>query len=109
MAEHKSDETPATNTPAPNAVPASPPAPSTPANRPSAAQPRTKAPAAAKTPTTRYYQVAHGAVGGWEQGAIITSDDLAQPGIDIDRLLKLGAIAETAAPEADAPAADDGE
>ncbi len=53
----------------------------------------------------QYYQIMHGGVGQWSQGTIITSDDLA--GIDVDRLLGLGAIAETAAPVDVTPATEE--
>lgn len=53
-------------------------------------------------PVKTYYQVMHGAVGQWPQGTVISlQDDLV--GIDVDRLLRLGAIAETAAPVAATP------
>jgi hypothetical protein len=75
-------------------------------------------PSAAKTaaPARQWYQIAHGGVGQWAQGQIITSDDLVN--IDVDRLLSLGAIQEitepidvpsTAAQDEDAPVGPDGE
>jgi hypothetical protein len=71
----------------------------------------------AAAPEKTYYQVIHGAVGQWEQGAVISSDDLFAPvydknanlvgtqPIDVERLLRLGAIAVTTAPAE--PIADD--
>lgn len=79
--------------------------------------PKPKA-AAAKAPAgPKYYKVLHGAVGQWSQDAVISSDELvanvhdasgkliSTTPIDIDRLLRLGAIAETSAPTVE-PAAE---
>lgn len=53
-----------------------------------------------------YYRVLHGAVGGWEQGTSLSSDDLS--GIDVGRLLRLGAIEPTQEPIKDVtPVADE--
>jgi hypothetical protein len=68
-----------------------------PDNQPKPAQ-HAAASAPAKAPIVTHYKALH-AVGVWEAGAIIPAADLAQPGIDIDRLLSLGAIAVTAAPD----------
>jgi len=85
-----------TVTPDPNA-----PAPNKPAEK---APQRPQVVAQAKAPKVTYYQVLHGAVGVWAQGAVISSDELVANVHDIDRLLKLGAIAVTDAPIEDAPA-----
>jgi hypothetical protein len=52
--------------------------------------------AAGAAPTIGWYVVLHGAVGGWEQGRVVTAEELQN--IDIDRLLRLGAIAPTQEP-----------
>lgn len=76
--------------------------------------PKKSANASADAPAKTYYLVTHSMVGGWEQGQVISSDDLA--GVDTDRLLRLGAIAPTQEPikdvlpldqEADIEQADD--
>jgi hypothetical protein len=64
--------------------------------------------AAEQAPAKSYYQIVHGAVGGWAQGQVISSDDLA--GIDVDRLLRLGAIAPTQEPIKDVlPLSEEGD
>lgn len=86
-------------TPTPPTTPdtsGTPPAPaptSAPRQRTLVAQPK-----AAKI---AYYKVLHGAVGQWAQDTVISSDDLT--GVDVGRLLKLGALAVTDAPAEEAP------
>lgn len=74
---------------------------------PASALPAKKASAAPakKAPAPTHYTIVHGAVGPWAQDRVLSADELA--GIDIDRLLRLGAIAPTAAPDEDEGAADD--
>ena len=55
-------------------------------------------------PILTFYTVLHGAVGPHVQGSVITSADL--NGVNVQRLLDLGAIVETAAPVEVAPVAD---
>jgi len=76
-----------------------------PDNQPKAAQPAQRAAAPAKERAVTHYKVLHGAVGQWEQGAVISSDDLRD--IDVDRLLRLGAIEPAQEPIKDVPPADD--
>lgn len=79
-------------------------------------KPQPKRSASAKAPAgPTYYKVLHGAVGQWAQDTVISSDELVAnvhdkagaligtTPIDVDRLLRLGAIAVTDAPEEEAP------
>lgn len=83
------------------------PAASAPPTPPAAEKPRqrTLTVAQPKAPQITYYKVLHGAVGSWEQGTVISSEDLKD--IDVGRLLKLGALAVTDAPAEEAPAVDE--
>lgn len=58
-----------------------------------------------KAAKVTWYKVLHGAVGQWEQGRKVSSDEMT--GIDVGRLLRLQAIEVTTAPEEEAPASDE--
>lgn len=101
---------------APDTTQGAPAAPDTSGTPTPAPKASTKPKAAAKAPAgPTYYKVLHGAVGQWAQDTVISSDDLVAnvhdkggnligtTPIDVDRLLRLGAIRVTDAPEEEAP------
>lgn len=105
MAEHKPQEQRPTTAPedSPSFAAQQPSTPDTSGTPPVKAPAR---PATARTraaaPAPTHYLVLHGAVGQWPQDSIVTADDLKD--IDVDRLLRLGAIQPTQEPIKDVPA-----